>query len=190
MKKVAVLLSGISNSDNGEYQETLDLFMALNNFQCRCDLFSLNPNKTKALQECAASEFDALAISAGSDVGTVLSTWNKDKANYMVLPEVANLIQDFHRQSKPIAALGLASVLVAKALKTDDLSLTTGSRKNEAGEILAKMNVSVEDCPPNDYITDRYNKILTTPCSLHLGAKPDEILKGISGLVREFVEMA
>jgi enhancing lycopene biosynthesis protein 2 len=52
------------------------------------------------------------------------------------------------------------------------------------------MNVFVEDCPPNDYITDRYNKILTTPCSLHLGAKPDEILKGISGLVREFVEMA
>lgn len=189
MKKIAVLLSGLGNNSS-ESKETLDLLAALNNSQCSCDLFSLNANQTKAIEECAASDFDALAISAGLDVGTVLSTWHKDKAQYSVLPEVAKLIQDFHRQSKPIAALGLASVLVAKALKTEDLSLTTGSRKNEAGEILAKMNVSVEDCPAGDYITDRYNKILTTPCSMHPGANPDEVLKGISGLVREFVEMA
>lgn len=218
MKKIAVLLSGIGNKDGSECLETISLVIALSSQNCHVEFFApdinysplnfitetplpetrnvliesarLTRGKIHSLSDCQASDFEALAIPGGMGAGTILSTWVKDQAKFSVLPEVEKLIQDFHRQSKPIAALCLAPVLVAKALKTEDLSMTTGSRKNEAGEILSKMNVSVEDCPPSDYITDRYNKVLTSPCYMHSDAKPHEVFKGISGLVREFVEMA
>lgn len=218
MKKIAILLSGIGNKDGSECLETISLIIALSSHHCHIEFFAptvdytplnfvtgetlphtrnvliesarLTRGQIRPLIECQPSDFEALAIPGGMGVGTVMSTWSKDKANYQIHQDVAKIIQGFHAQSKPIAALCLAPILVAKAISTEDLNLTTGSAGNEAGQILSKMGVTVEECPARDYITDRYNKVMSTPCYMHSEAKPHEIFAGISGLVREFVEMA
>jgi enhancing lycopene biosynthesis protein 2 len=41
----------------------------------------------------------------------------------------------------------------------------------------------------NDYVSDRENKIITTPAYM-FDAKPHEIFDGIGGAIRELVEMS
>lgn len=217
MKKIAVVLSGCGFLDGTEITEAVSLLIALgqNGAQATCfapntdveamDHLGKKPSgeKRNTLQEAAriargrvadlttlrAQDFDAVAFPGGFGAAKVLSNWAQKGAAADVLPDVARVIKEFHAASKPVAAICIAPTLVAKVLGKQKPTLTIGEDKETAAEI-EKTGSHHENCPVNDFVTDRESKVITTPAYMYDEASPAEVFRGISGLAKELVEMA
>jgi len=217
LKKIAVILSGCGNKDGAEITEAVSLLIALsqNGAESHCFAPSLEfealnfidnqalGQKRNVLTESAriargqihdlknldVKTYDALAFVGGYGAAKNLSDWATKGAKCTVLPEVEKAIKAFHQESKPIAALCISPVLVAKVLGSERVTVTLGDDKETIAEVL-KTGAQHEICPVDDYVTDRETKVITTPAYMYGNAKPHEVFKGISGLAKELVEMA
>lgn len=217
MKKVAVILSGCGNKDGAEITEAVSLLIALsqNGAEYMCfapsiEFEALNfindqslGQKRNVLTEAARiargniqdlktldiKKYDALAFVGGFGAAKNLSDWALKGSKCSVLPEVEKTIKAFHQETKPIAAICIAPVILAKVLGSEHVTVTIGDDKETIAEIL-KTGAQHEVCPVDDYVTDRETKVITTPAYMYGNAKPHEIFKGISGLAKELVEMA
>jgi enhancing lycopene biosynthesis protein 2 len=217
MKKIAVVLSGCGNKDGAEITEAISLLISLSQSGAEYMCFAPNqefqamnfltnqplPEKRNALFEAAriarsevqdlktldVKKFDALAFVGGYGAAKNLSNWAEKGAKCTVLPEVEKPIKDFYDSSKPIAAICIAPVLLAKVLGSKRVTVTLGDDKEAIAEVL-KTGAQHEVCPVDDYVTDRETKVITTPAYMYANAKPHEVFKGIAGLVKELVEMA
>jgi len=217
LKKVAVVLSGCGNKDGAEITEAVSLLISLsqNGAEYMCfapstEFEALNfvngqplGEKRNVLTEAARiargsiqdlktldiKKYDALAFVGGYGAAKNLSDWAYKGSKCTVLPDVEKTIKAFHNETKPIAAICIAPVLVAKVLGSEKVTVTIGNDKETIAEIL-KTGAQHEECPVDDYVTDRETKVITTPAYMYDNAKPHEIFKGISGLAKELVEMA
>lgn len=217
MKKIAVVLSGCGYLDGSEITEAISLLIALNQAGAQVSCFApdieipvtnhLNgkssTEKRRLLDESAriargdvksldtlhAKDFDAIAFPGGYGAAKNLSNWAEKGAKCDVNPDVKRVIQEFHAASKPIAACCIAPVLLARVLGDKKITVTIGIDKETAAEI-QKTGAHHEECPVDDYITDREGKIVTTPAYMYGDAKPNEVFKGIFGLAHELVEWA
>lgn len=111
------------------------------------------------LSQLSEKEFDALVFPG--DTAT--------------MPEAARSIRHFHKASKPIACLGISSHIVADALASETLTIA-GDKENKIGEVY------FEICSPDDFITDREHKIISTA--------PQPSAEGVRLAMNEFIEMA
>lgn len=218
MKKIAVMLSGCGNKDGTELIEAVSLLVSLsqNGAQYMCfapnkDFNALNfltneplSEKRNMLTEAAriargqiqdlkdlnVKEYDALAFVGGFGAAKNLSNWVEKGSACTVLPEIEKTIRDFYHASKPIAAICISPVLLAKVLGPEKVTLTLGDGKKEVIAEVLKTGAQHEECPVDDYVTDRATKVITTPAYMYDNAKPHEVFKGIAGLAKELVEMA
>ncbi len=217
-KNIAVILSGCGGKDGAEITEAVSTLISLSQngvtykvFAPDIDIIPTNHLTTKSMTnekrnlmveaarisrgdvtEIAAlksDEFDAVIFPGGLGAALHLSTWAQQGAGCSVLPEVKRVIEEFYNASKPIGAICIAPVLVAKVLGKYNITITLGQDDKEAIKEVQKTGAIHEVCPVEDYITDRLNKVITTPAYM-CKAKPHQIFKGISGLVKELVEMA
>jgi enhancing lycopene biosynthesis protein 2 len=216
-KKIAVVLSGCGNKDGAEITEAVSLIVGLS--EARADVTFFAPNmdftatnfltneplkekrnvmlesaritrsRIQPLDSLRASEFDGLALPGGFGAALHLSTWAKEGARCSVLSALEKSIHEFHQQSKPIAAICIAPAVIARCLGSKKVTVTIGDEPVTIAEIL-KTGALHEICPVDDYITDRLHKVITTPAYMYDDAKPHEIFRGVSGLVREFIEMS
>jgi enhancing lycopene biosynthesis protein 2 len=217
MKHIAVILSGCGNQDGAEITEAVSLIVALGqngaDYKCFAPNIEFNatnfltgetlPEKRNVLEESAriargdiedlknlkVSEFDGLAFVGGFGAAKNLSDWASKGAKSQVLPAVEKLIRDFHGASKPIGALCISPVLLAKVLGPEKVTLTLGNDPETIAEVL-KTGAQHEVCPVDDFVTDRHTKVITTPAYMYGNAKAHEVFKGIAGLAKELVEMA
>lgn len=217
MKKIAVVLSGCGHRDGSEITETVSLLISL--YQAGAEVSCFAPNieipvtnhishepqseKRNLLVEAAriarghiqsldklhAKDFDGLAFPGGYGAAKNLCNWAEKGAACDVNPEVKRVILEFHEASKPIGAICIAPVLLARVLGNKKITVTIGEDAETAAEI-KKTGAQHEECPVDDYITDREGKIVTTPAYMYDNAKPHEIFKGIFGLAHELVEWA
>lgn len=217
MKKIAIVLAGSGHKDGSEITEAVSLLIALQQNGADTQFFAPNmeveaidhrtgnplPEKRNVLTESArlargeisdleklnVKDFDAIAFPGGFGAAKNLSNWAQKGSGAAVLPKVESLLREFHAAGKPIAAICIAPHLVAKVLGKEGVTVTIGNDPETAAEI-QKTGAHHENCPVNDYVTDRENKIVTTPAYMYGEAKPHEVFKGISGLAKELVEMA
>ncbi len=98
------------------------------------------------------------------------------------------MLKEFRRLEKPIGAICIAPALLAKAFGSTGITITIGNDPDTIREI-EKTGAHHESCPPDDYVTDREYKIVTTPAYMY-ETTPDQAFRGISGLIKELVEMA
>lgn len=217
MKKIAVVLSGCGHKDGSEITEAVSLLISLN--QAGAETFCFAPDidftvtdhvtdqsptekrnvlhesariargNIKSLSELKAQDYDAVAFPGGFGAAKNLSTWASQGSACEVNPEVRRVILEFFEASKPIGAICIAPVLLAKVLGHKNVTVTIGNDPDTAAEI-KKTGASHEDCPVDDYISDRETKVVTTPAYMYGDAKPHEVFKGIFGLAHELVEWA
>ena len=216
MKKIAVVLSGCGFKDGSEITEAVSSLIALSETGAQYQCFA--PDKIvdtvdhiqdqdsgqrniltessricrgeiKNLTDLNENEFDALVFPGGFGAALHLCDWAKKGASCEVLPDVVRIISAFHDEGKPIGAICIAPVLVAKILGDQGVTLTIGNDKETAAEI-QKTGATHENCEVDDYITDRAHKVITSPAYMYGDAPPHKIFKGIQGLVKELVEMA
>lgn len=218
MKKIALVLSGSGHQDGTEITEAVSLIIALSKLKTEISFFAPDLNihpqnhlshklqeqetrnvllesaritrgKIQKLEELTVKNFDGVAFPGGYGAALHLSSWGQHGANCEVHPLVAKIITEFHEQSKPIAAICIAPVLIAKTLGKLGVTLTIGNAEKVIQEI-RKTGAQHEICPVQDFITDRDFKVITTPAYMYDDALPHEVFEGISQLAQEFVEMA
>jgi enhancing lycopene biosynthesis protein 2 len=217
MRKIAVVLSGCGNKDGAEITEAVSLLISLSQngaqYMCFAPNIEFNaldfiknetmPTKRNVLTEAAriargriqdlktleVGKYDALAFVGGFGAAKNLCNWAEKGAQCTVLPEVEKAIRTFHAESKPIAAICIAPVIIARVLGSERVTVTLGNDKETIAEVL-KTGAQHEICPVDDFVTDRETKVITTPAYMYDNARPHEVFKGISGLAKELVEMA
>ena len=217
MKKIALVLSGCGHLDGAEITESVSLLIALNQAGAQVSQFApdmdfcernhitrelvqgslrntlveaarISRGQVKSLTELRVLDFDGVAFAGGMGVARNLCDWAEIRSQGLVHVEVRRILTEFHEASKPIGAVCIAPVLVGLVLGQHKVEITLGGENDVAKEIRKTGAISVP-CPVTDFVTDRANKIVTSPAYMH-EALPHEIFQGISGLARELVEMA
>jgi enhancing lycopene biosynthesis protein 2 len=158
MKKIGILLSGCGVYDGSEIQETVLAMLAIQEAGTEYFCISIDKNQhhvinhldgtemaesrnmmiesariargnVKNINEVEIRDFDALVIPGGFGNAKNLSSWAFDGPNGTILPEVKLLIVNCINAGRPIAALCVSPILIAKALEDSDLhvELTLGN---------------------------------------------------------------
>lgn len=216
-KKIAVVLSGCGFLDGAEITESISSLIALSEAgaEPRCfapsmeftpatyhgadtaqaprdvlrEAARISRAKIQDLRELHERDFDGVVFPGGFGAAKHLSDWASAGANAKVHPEVARVIKEFHRATKPIGAICIAPTLLARVLGGEGVNLTIGNDLETAKEI-EKTGAHHVKCEVTDYVSDRDHKVLTTPAYMYGDAKPFEVFTGIRKMLRELVEMA
>lgn len=134
-----------------------------------------------------ADELDALLLAGGFGAAKNLCDFAVKGAECSVHPEVARLVRAVHAAGKPVGAMCIAPVLLAKLLGDEHPRLTIGTDKQTAGALEA-MGARHVDCEVHDTVVDRDRLLVTTPA--YMSAKSvAEAARGIEKLVHEVLEL-
>lgn len=216
MKRIAVVLSGCGFQDGTEITEAVSSLIALSELNVDYEVFAPNTELSaknhlngeslgqrnvmaesarisrgdcKDISELKADNFDGILFPGGFGAALNLSNWAQKGSGCEVNSEVQTLIESFHSDSKPIGALCIAPAVIAKVLGKYSVALTIGNDSETAAEI-EKTGASHIECAVTDFVTDRENKVVTSPAYMYGEAKPFEVYTGVRKAIHEFVEMA
>ncbi len=213
MKNFAVLLGGCGTKDGSEINETVCLLLALDQhgikYQCFApdlDQFEVinhitgEPMNEKRnmmveaarivrgeilpLSQFSAERFDALVIPGGAGIAKNLFTYFVNGINMQVLPGVKESITAMHQQQKPIGAMCIAPVVLAKVL--GNIHITLGSDNCQPAHDIKVMGAKHIAASNGDVVSDLENKIFTTPCFM-LNATLKDIYEDAWNLVEAMI---
>ncbi|NLX18998.1 MAG: isoprenoid biosynthesis glyoxalase ElbB [Desulfobulbus sp.] len=128
---------------------------------------------------------DGLVIPGGFGAAKNLSSYAFDGANCTVNKDVAAAIKGTHAAGKPIGALCIAPVILAKVL--GNVTLTIGQDQGTA-ESLAAMGARHQATMQGEIAIDHEQKVVSTPCYM-LNSRIDQIAEGADKLIRAMLEM-
>lgn len=217
MKKIAVILSGCGYLDGSEITEAVSLIIELDRHNVNYDFYApdstfkatahfdntlLDSNERNCLEESAriargkvrpltelsSSKYDGIAFPGGFGAAKNLSSWAMDGAGCSVNKSLKNNILSFHSESKPILAICIAPTLIGKVLGKEFAPTLTVGNDPEFSTELEKTGAEHVDCLVTDFVTDRENKVISTPAYM-FNAGPYEVFTGISKATAEFIEM-
>ena len=207
--KIGVVLSGCGNKDGAELHESVLTLWAIHKHGADYQCFApdipqhhvLNfitgvemPESRNVLLESAriargdildlrkfqATALDAVIFPGGLGAVKNLSTYAFDGPDCQVNEEVARVIREMAAHQKPIGALCIAPVLVAKVL--GDVEVTVGDDQATA-TALQRMGARSKICAHGQIVIDRRRKVVTTPCYM-LESRVDQIADGAENLVK------
>ena len=208
-KQIAVILSGCGHQDGAEIHEaTLTLWAIHKNgaeYQCFApnimqhhvlnhisgdemdeqrnvliESARIARGKVEDLARFDASAVDALVIPGGMGAAKNLCTFAFDGPQCVVNKDVEEAVKAMHQAGKPIGALCIAPVLLAKVL--GNITLTIG-QDEETEEQIRAMGASHMPTGFGEVAVDKQNKIITTPCYM-LESRVDQIADGADALVQ------
>ncbi|MRX27187.1 isoprenoid biosynthesis glyoxalase ElbB [Kangiella sp. HZ709] len=214
-KSVAVILSGCGFQDGAEIQESVMTLLALDlqgaSYQCFApdiEQFKVQNHLTgesafesrnvliesariargdiKALSEFEVANFDALVMPGGFGAALNLSTFAIDGAACKINSDVEAAVRKTYSAKKPIGALCIAPVILAKLIP--DANLTIGN-DTDVAKALESMGANHSNSNHGEVLVDPVNKLVTTPCYM-LDAKVSDIYQGANALVRELITLS
>ncbi len=191
MKKFAVVLSGCGVFDGSEIHEATLTMYSISKNGATYDVFApdieqhhvinhLNGNEldekrnvmieaariargaVKDLKELDPASYDALIFPGGFGVAKNLCTFAFDGPDCKINTEVEKVIKAMNEKGKPIGALCIAPVLLAKVFGSN-VELTIGQDKGTA-EAVEAMGAVHKNTNHGEVVVDKKNKLYTTPC--------------------------
>ena len=138
----------------------------------------------KPLDELSAGEYDALVFPGGFGAAKNLSSFAIDGAECTVEKSVVRAVQAMHEQGKPIAALCISPVLIARLLP--QARVTIGQDDGTAKAIEAMGGVHIKS-GHGDVVVDEKLNLITSPCYM-LDASISQIAEGASNTVKTLLE--
>jgi enhancing lycopene biosynthesis protein 2 len=214
MKKFAVILAGCGVYDGAEIHEAvMTLYAIAKNgaaYQCFAPDISQHhvvnhltgkemPESRNVLVESARiargkimplgelniRDFDAVIFPGGFGVAKNLCSYAFDGANCNVIPQVSEVIREAATMRKPIGALCISPVMLAKVL--GDVELTIGHDAATAKDI-EKMGARHRQTNHGQVVVDQKHKVFTTPCYM-LDATIVDIATGADNIVKAMLEV-
>ena len=198
MKKFAVILCGCGTLDGSEIHESVMTLLAIDRNGGEYQIFAPNDwqyhvvnhvtgqtmdekrnmlleaariarGNVKPIEQCNVADFDAVIFPGGNGSAKNLFTYALEGQNCTVREDVAKVIRAFHDAGKPVGALCIAPVMIAKVL--GDVTVTVGSDKGTIANVETfgtKHQITVQ----KEVCADEANKVFTTPCYMlpaHIG---------------------
>jgi enhancing lycopene biosynthesis protein 2 len=136
--------------------------------------------KIKPLSEFDAGSFDALLMPGGFGAAKNLCTFAFDGPDCKVNPDVEKAIRSAYDMGKPIGALCISPVILARLL--GDVELTIGQDEGTAGAVV-KMGARHTNTGHGEVVVDERHNVYTTPCYM-LDADITQIGDGAENIVR------
>lgn len=129
--------------------------------------------------------FSGLIFPGGFGAAKNLFSYALDGVDCSVNEEVSRAITTTHAAEKPIGALCIAPVLIARVIA--DAKVTIGNNAGTAADIEA-MGAKHIITGHGETAVDEKNKIVTTPCYM-LESRVDQVGEGIDRLVMEMLRL-
>jgi enhancing lycopene biosynthesis protein 2 len=215
MKKIAVVLAGNGVYDGAEIHEATLTMLAIarNGAQYQCFAPDVNQahvvnhltgeempetrnvlveaariarGKIKPLSDYNAKDFDALVFPGGFGVAKNLCTFAFDGVKCTVNRDVESAIKSTVVEEKPIGALCISPVLIAKILV--DVEVTIGNDEAASSAIETFGATHIEKTHGQIVYDPKY-KLVTTPCYM-LDATIDQIADGADNVVKKILEIS
>lgn len=224
--KIAILLSGSGVYDGSEIQEAIFTMLAIEEAGAEYMCIGIDKDQhhvinhltgeemnekrnmlvesariargdIKNIKDVEIRDFDALVIPGGFGNAKNLSSWAFDGATGKILDEVKLLLVNCINAGKPIAALCVSPILIAKALEGSDLHphLTMGTTQNtspysisEFHEGLESVGATTSEKNLGEIEIDSNLKIISAPCYM-MDATISEIRKNIQAAIQALVKL-
>ena len=213
-KNIAVILSGCGHQDGAEIHEATLTLWAIHKHGADYQCFAPDIDQHHVLNHITGQEMaeqrnvliesariargnildlaefnadtvDGLIIPGGFGAAKNLCTYAFDGPDCSVNKDVERAIKTIHAAGKPIGALCIAPVILARIL--DNVELTIGQDETTA-ENITKMGGRHTTTRQGEIIVDADNKLVTTPCYM-LDSRVDQIGQGADKLVKAMLEL-
>lgn len=140
------------------------------------------------MEDYKPADYDALALPGGMGAARNLSTFAFDGPRMEVIDSVADAILETYRAHKPIMAMCIAPMVLAKVLGRYEVELTLGADDNPPAQVAKGFGCKVKACSPTDVCIDTEHKVLTTPAYM-AATRISEIFNGADNMVAELEKM-
>ncbi|MBW6491316.1 MAG: isoprenoid biosynthesis glyoxalase ElbB [Lentimicrobium sp.] len=208
MKKFAVVLSGNGVYDGAEIHEATLTLLAIKKYGADYTIFApdisqhhvinhltgeemnetrnvlvesarIARGKISNLNTFKARDFDALIFPGGFGVAKNLCSWAFDGPDCSVNADVEKAIKDMVSLQKPVGALCISPVLIARIL--GNVEVTIGSDKSTASAV-EKTGAKHINASHGEVVRDPHRPVFTTPCYM-LDADIAQIAQGAENIV-------
>lgn len=217
-KRIAVILSGCGAKDGSEIHEATLTLYALSSEGAHYEIFApdapqrdvinhytnteqeeernvlaeaarIARGDISPLTELDPERFDALIIPGGFGAAKNLFTFAFDGLNFEVNPDVEKILHSFHKAGKPIGAICVAPVMLAKVFGGNGAELTVGLKGDLADDLEEKFGAKLVKAGHTDVVVDKKNRIVTTPAYMYDDNNIGNVGKGIGKLVKDILKM-
>jgi len=218
MKKVGLLLSGSGFNDGSDIHESVISMLALDRAGVETVIMAPNIDQMhvinhytgqemdefrnvlvessriargniKDMAEVTGNDIEALIIPGGFGVTKNLSDYAMAGAECSVNPDVYRLVLELYLLKKPIGAICIAPVIMAKIFGEQDefAEMTIGSDVLTSNDINTMGSKHIK-CSVSEIIIDKDKKLVTTPAYMD-GESIKAASEGIEKLVKQVVSM-
>ena len=213
-KNIAVILAGCGHQDGAEIHEATMTLWAIHKNGAEFQCYAPDVKQHHVLNHITGQEMNekrnVLIESARIARGKIaaLATFNPETADGLIIPggfgaaknlcsyafdgikctvnnDVVTAIKAMSKAGKPIGALCIAPVILAKVLGKGILTI---GQDAATAENIAAMGAQHQATMQGEIAVDRENKLVTTPCYM-LNSRLDQIGDGADNLVRAMLEM-
>jgi enhancing lycopene biosynthesis protein 2 len=214
MKKIAVILSGCGVSDGSEIHEATLALLAIRKSGNEYSVFAPDKEqsdvvnhrsgavvnqKRNILEESARiargkalplsgldpAKFDAIILPGGFGVAKNLSDFAYRGDNYTVLPELEKVLLEANRLQKPIGAMCISPILLAKVFKGCKITLGDVSEASKAAEKNGAEHVVATH---GETVVDKKYRLVSIPAYM-LDADITHIAYSADNLVRDLLKL-
>ena len=218
MKKVGLLLSGCGFNDGSEIHESVISMLALDRAGVETVIMAPNIDQMhvvnhytgqemdefrnvlvessriargniKDMAEVTGNDLDALIIPGGFGVAKNLSDYAMAGPDCSVNPDVYRLVSEIYLLKKPIGAICIAPVMMARIFGEQDVSaeMTIGSDELTSKDINTMGSKHIK-CLVSEMIIDEDKKLVTTPAYME-AQSIKAAAEGIEKLVKQVLLM-
>lgn len=213
-KKIAVILAGCGVYDGAEIHEATLTLYAIVKHGAEYEIFApdikqhhvinhltgqemkeqrnvlvesarIARGKISPLSNFRSSDYDAVIFPGGFGAAKNLSTFAFDGINLKVLPEVEKTIKDMVQAGKPVGALCISPVILAKIL--GDVELTIGQDQDTASAV-ENLGAKHIGTGHGEVVIDKKYKAVTSPCYM-LDANIVQIAEGAENVVKAILDL-
>ncbi|MFH1120571.1 MAG: isoprenoid biosynthesis glyoxalase ElbB [Bacteroidota bacterium] len=213
MKKFAVILAGNGVFDGAEIHEATLTLLAIKKNGAEYEIFApdipqhhvvnhltgkempetrnvlvesarIARGRIKALSAFNAREYDALVFPGGFGVAKNLCTFAFEGSECSVDEAVGRAIKDMASLKKPIGAMCISPVLIAKTLGNVEVTLGADPVDAESIEKMGAIHISTGH---GDVVRDPHRPVFTTPCYM-LDADILQIAEGTDNIIKAIMK--
>ena len=219
MNKVGVVLSGCGHQDGSEIHEAvftlhalekagaesiimapdMDQFHVINHLNGNEDLSEsrnilvesarIARGKVVDVASVSGHQLDALIFPGGTGMAKNIFDYSMAGINCTVISDVQRLVVEILEADKPLGAICIAPVMVAKVLEfLGRTGTVTGGFNDEINNDIKAMGINTIEVGAEEIVVDKENKIVTTPAYVEAKSM-NESFTGIEKLVNKVLDM-
>jgi len=219
MNKVGVVLSGCGHQDGSEIHEAvftlhalekagaeaiimapdMDQFHVINHLNGNEDLTEsrnilvesarIARGKVVDVASVSGHQLDALIFPGGTGMAKNIFDYSMAGINCTVISDVQRLVVEILEADKPLGAICIAPVMVAKVLEfLGRTGTVTGGFNVEINNDIKAMGINTIEVGAEEIVIDKENKIITTPAYVEAKSM-NESFTGIEKLVNKVLDM-